>query len=162
MYILVYLHKHKYVTLPMRAWVAMWCQGTGLYANWNDWLQHHDVGFPEIGWHDRRGQHSCLLGWMCVYAPYCWVAWQKRSARLRVGSDVSICTIEIGWHDRRGQHSCLLNRMCLYAPIRNYELLRNRLAMCKLMSYDWYWNCCYELKIVICVGMLIVAWIVFG
>ena len=30
---------------------------------------HHVVGL-----HDRRGQHSCVLGRMCLYAPYFWVA----------------------------------------------------------------------------------------
>ena len=48
----------------------------------------------------------------------------ERSARLRVGSDVSICTMEIGWHDRRGQHGCVLDRMYLYVPIWKSELLR--------------------------------------
>ena len=47
-----------------------------------------------------------------------------RSGWLRVGSDVSICTIDIGWHDRRGQHGCVLDRICLYALIRKCELLR--------------------------------------
>ena len=106
--------------------------------NWLNWLQCQDVGLPVVGWHNRRGQHDWVsndarpwkwvvganvLGRMCLYAPYCWVAWQTRSARVslkqckaikmgcwgrRVESDVSLCTIlliEIGWHNRRGQHS---------------------------------------------------------
>ena len=24
----------------------------------------------EIGWHDRRGQHGCMLGRTCLYAPW--------------------------------------------------------------------------------------------
>ena len=34
-----------------------------------DLLQHHDDGLPEIGWHDRQGQHGYVLGRMCLYAP---------------------------------------------------------------------------------------------
>ena len=127
MCMLVHLHKHTHEILPMRAWIAIWRRSAESYANWIDWLQLHDNGLPEIGWHDKRGQHNCVLDRMCLYAPI-WkcelVAWQTRSARLRVRSDVSICTIEIGWHDRRGQHGCMLDQMCLYTPIRKCELLK--------------------------------------
>ena len=102
------------------------------------------------------------------------VAWQTTSTLLRsqrrnamrmgcwgrrVGSDVSICTIVVGLHDRRCRHCCgakdampwewvaeadVLARMCLYAPFWKYELLRNRLAMCELLSYERILDLCYE------------------
>ena len=89
---------------------------------------------------DEVSTVACWIG--CVYMHqsgnvncWDWVAWQTRSARLRVGSDVSICTIGIGsdvsictigigWHNRLSQHGCVLDQMCLYAPIQKCELLR--------------------------------------
>ena len=32
-------------------------------------LQHHDDGLLVIGWHDKQGQHGCVLGRMCLNAP---------------------------------------------------------------------------------------------
>ena len=32
-------------------------------------LQHHDDGLLVFGWHDRRGQHDCVLDRMCQNAP---------------------------------------------------------------------------------------------
>ena len=96
MYMLLRLHKHTLVTLPMRAWIVIWCRGTGLYANCIDWLQHHNVGLLEIGWHDKWGQYDCVLDRTYLYAPCCWIAGKTRSAQLRVSSDVSICTMSLG------------------------------------------------------------------
>ena len=101
---------------------------------------HHVVGL-----HDRRGQHGYMLGQMCLYAPYYWVAWQMRSTQLHIGLDISIYTIEIGRHDKRGQHDCLLDRMCLSAPIWKYELLINKLAMCEFLSCEMKLEWCYKL-----------------
>ena len=39
----------------------------------------------------------------------------------------------------------MLGRMCLYAPFWKYELLRNRLTMCELLSYERILDLCYEL-----------------
>ena len=39
----------------------------------------------------------------------------------------------------------MLGRMCLYAPLLKYELLRNRLAMCELLSYKMKVDLCNEL-----------------
>ena len=39
----------------------------------------------------------------------------------------------------------VLGRMCLYAPFLKYELLRNRLALCELLSYEMIMDLCYEL-----------------
>ena len=92
-----------------------------------------------VGLHDRRGQHGRVLGRTCLYAPCRSIAWQTMSARLHIGSDVSICTMLLGcmidevstvecWvrrvymhhvgrlYDRRGQHRWVLGRTCLYAP----------------------------------------------
>ena len=66
------------------------------------------------------------------------------SAQLCVESDVSICAIEIRWHDRRGQHGDMLDQMCQYTPMRKYKLLRNRLAICELLSYEMILELCYE------------------
>ena len=108
----VHLHKHAHETLPVRACNAIWHRNTWSYANSVELSQSHVDGLPgNLGWHDRR-----------------------RSARMRIQSDVSICTIEIGWHDRRGQHKGVLDRMCLNAPIQNYELLRLNRAAWKMRS----------------------------
>ena len=63
-------------------------------------------------------------------------------------------------HDRRGQHgrgtkvampqeqvaeADVLGWMCLYAPFLKYELLKNRLAMCELSSYEMIVDFCNEL-----------------
>ena len=103
----VHLHKHTHETLSVRACNAIWHWNTWSYANSVELSQRHVNGFPgNLGWHDRR-----------------------RSARMHVELDVSICTMEIGWHDRRDQHKGVLDRMCLNAPIQNYELLRlNRVS----------------------------------
>ena len=71
-----------------------------------------------------RAWNGWFVATPCWWVARDWVAWQMRSARLRVGSDVSICTMEIGWHDRRDQHGCVLDRMYLYVPIWKSELLR--------------------------------------
>ena len=39
----------------------------------------------------------------------------------------------------------MLGRMCLYVPFWKYELLRNKLAMCELLSYERILDLCYEL-----------------
>ena len=39
----------------------------------------------------------------------------------------------------------MLGRMYLYTPFWKYELLRNRLAMCELLSYERISDLCYEL-----------------
>ena len=39
----------------------------------------------------------------------------------------------------------VLGRMCLYAPFLKYELLRNRLAMCELLSYEMIVDLCNKL-----------------
>ena len=72
----------------------------------------------------RRAWNDWFVATPWWWVASVWVAWQTRSARTRVGSDVSICTIEIEWHDRRGQHGCLLDR--IYAPIQKYDLLRKQ------------------------------------
>ena len=46
-----------------------------------------------VEWHDRRGQHGCVLGQIYLYAPYKLDGMTDGSVRLRVGSDVSISTI---------------------------------------------------------------------
>ena len=33
-------------------------------------LQCQDDGLLVFGWHDRRGQQGCVLGQMCLYAPW--------------------------------------------------------------------------------------------
>ena len=73
----------------------------------------------EIRWHDRRGQHGCILDRMCLYAPI---------------QNMNLSKRKIVWHDRRGQHGGVLDRMCQYARIRKYKLLKYRLAMCELLS----------------------------
>ena len=103
---MVHLHMYIRVTLPTRTWILIWHRGTGSYVDRTDWLRHHDNGLLENEIE---------------------VAWQTKSARLRVGSDVSICAMEIEWHDRWGQQGCMLDQKCLYAPIRNYESLWTKL-----------------------------------
>ena len=52
----------------------------------------------------------------------------------------------------------MLGRICLYALLWKYELLRNRLAMCELMSYERILDLCYELSEImnsIGIGLLI-------
>ena len=39
----------------------------------------------------------------------------------------------------------MLGQMCLYAPFLKYELLRNRLAMYELLSYEMIVDMCYDL-----------------
>ena len=66
----------------------------------------------------------------------------------------------VGLHDRQGQHgrgakdaiprewvaeADMLGQMCLYAPFLKYELLRNRLAICKRLSYKIIVDLCDEL-----------------
>ena len=57
----------------------------------------------EIGWHDRRGQHLCVLNRTCLYAPI--QNYESLRTKLR-------------WHDRQGQHGSVLDLTCLYAPWR--------------------------------------------
>ena len=55
----------------------------------------------EIGWHDKQGQHGCVLDQMCLYEP------------------IQICELlrmKLRWQDRRVQYGCVLGRTCLYAP----------------------------------------------
>ena len=33
-------------------------------------LQRHDGGLLVFGWHNKRGQHGCVLGQMSLNAPY--------------------------------------------------------------------------------------------
>ena len=71
---------------------------------------------------------------------------------------MSICTIEIGWHDRQGQHGCVLDRVYLYAPIQKYEMLRNKLTMCELLSCEMNLNCAVNyVRFVDCIFILIVV-----
>ena len=76
----------------------------------------------------RRAWSDCSVATPWWWVASVWVAWQTRSARTRVGSNVSICTIEIEWHDRRGQHGCVLDQMCQNAPTQKYKLLKNNQA----------------------------------
>ena len=59
--------------------------------------------------------------------------------------------------------------MCLYAPFLKYELLRNMLAMCELLSYEMTVDLCDELCgdcelcwnwAIDCVGIMTSVWIV--
>ena len=105
----------------------------GSYVNWINWLQHHDVGLPKIGWHDRRGQHDCVLGRTCLYAPCCWVAWQMRSSWLLVGSDVSICTILLGgMTDVVSTVTCWIG--CAYMHHRDWVAWQTRSAQLRVRS----------------------------
>ena len=63
LYTLVHLHKHTHETFPLKIWIVIWCQSTGSYVKWIDWLQRKDVGLLDIGWHDRRGQHGWVAKW---------------------------------------------------------------------------------------------------
>ena len=62
----------------------------------------------------------------------------------------------------------MLGRVCLYALFWNYELLRNILAMCELLSYELILDLCYELCwnwmcwnwAINCIGTVTSIWIV--
>ena len=98
--------------------------------------------------HDRRGQHysrakdampwywvteADMLGRLCLSTPCCCVAWQTRSILLHSQRCNAIIL------------GCWLGRMYLYAPFWKYKLLKNRLAICELFSYERIFNLCYEL-----------------